>query len=243
MRIGILKTDEVRPEYVDRFGEYPDMFKALLSGVEPGLEFDVYDIKHGRYPDDPEQLDAFLITGSKNGVYDPESWIGPLENYVRELYEIGKPILAICFGHQLVARALGGRAGKSNRGWGVGVQSWATVGEPDWLYARPEEFRLLASHQDQVEALPEDAQLLAQSEFCPFAMFQVGDSVLAMQGHPEFSKEYSRTLLNLRRELIGENNYLQGIKSLDESIDVDLVAGWMLDFLRYAIKRRHAEAA
>jgi GMP synthase-like glutamine amidotransferase len=235
MRIGILKTDQVRPEFAAEFGEYPDMFAALLERVDPALGFVTYDVTRDEYPQSIDEVDAYLITGSRYGVYDDEAWIAPLEAFVRRLVEVGKPLIGVCFGHQLVAQALGGSAGKSSRGWGVGVQTWAIGNRPDWMRGGDDHFRLLASHQDQVETLPPGATLLAGSAFCPVAMYQVGDSVLALQGHPEFVKGYSRGLLELRRDRIGEATYAAGVESLQQQTDEVLVARWMLDFLRRAL--------
>ena len=121
MKLGILKTDAVRPEWVPEFGEYPDMFVALLEQADPSLEFVVYDVEEGQYPDDIEEVDAYLITGSKSSVYDDKPWIARLMDFVQELDRRRKKLVGICFGHQLVAQALGGEAAKSPKGWGVGL--------------------------------------------------------------------------------------------------------------------------
>jgi GMP synthase-like glutamine amidotransferase len=120
MKIGILKTDAVRPEWVPTFGEYPDMFERVLKLVDPDLEFEVWDIEEGEFPTTLDGIDGFIITGSKSSVYDDKPWIRSLEALVRELYEARKKVIGICFGHQLIAQALGGLVDKSPKGWGVG---------------------------------------------------------------------------------------------------------------------------
>ena len=107
MKLGILKTDAVRPEWVPEFGEYPDMFIGLLRLADPALEFRVYDVEEGVYPEDIDEVDAYLITGSKSSVYDDQPWIATLMEFVRELDRRRKKLVGICFGHQLVAQALG----------------------------------------------------------------------------------------------------------------------------------------
>ena len=130
MKIGILKTDAVRPEWVPDFGEYPDMFTALLAKADPDLEFAVYDVEEGEYPDDIDEVDAYLITGSKSSVYEEKAWIARLMDFVRELHAREKKIVGICFGHQIIAHALGGKTEKSHKGWGVGRHTHSFITPP-----------------------------------------------------------------------------------------------------------------
>ena len=232
MRIGILKTDAVREEFLDEFGEYPDMFVALLQAADPSLAFSVYDVEQGEYPLDIDEVDAYLITGSKSSVYEDKEWIRKLEHFVRELHDRSKAMIGICFGHQLIAQALGGKTEKSEKGWGVGRHPAAFTGQPEWHDGESPEFHLLVSHQDQVTEPAPGSQVLAGSEFCEHAVCQVGDHILTFQGHPEFVPAYSENILNLRREMIGEDNYHQGMASLDKPLDRERVARWILGFLR-----------
>lgn len=232
MKIGVLKTDTVRAELVDEFGEYPQMFEQLLGAVDPKLEFQVFDVENGQYPDTIDQVDAYLITGSKASVYDDQPWIHRLTEFVRELHAARHPVLGICFGHQLVAHALGGRTEKSDKGWGVGVHSVAFSTIPPWHDGQDPSFRLLVSHQDQVVQPAPGTEVLAGSEFCENAVCQLGDHILTFQGHPEFIKGYSENLLNIRREVIGEAVYAAGVDSLQQPLDRERVALWMVNFLR-----------
>ena len=232
MKLGILKTDAVRPEWVPDFGEYPDMFIALLGRVDPELEFAVYDVEQGEYPADIDEVDAYLITGSKSSVYEDKPWIATLIEFVRELDRRRKKIVGICFGHQLVAQALGGRTEKSPKGWGVGLHSYRFSSMPTWHDGEDADFTVLVSHQDQVVENAEGAQVLASSEFCDNAVVQIGDHILTFQGHPEFVRGYSREIMEFRREMIGEQTYLTGVASLEGDSEGERVARWILDFLR-----------
>ncbi len=232
MRIGILKTDEVRPEFVDEFGEYPDMFVDLLRSADPTLEFVVYDVEKGEYPQDIDEVDAYLMTGSKASVYEDKDWIHKLEKFVRTLHQRSKRLVGICFGHQMVAQALGGKTEKSAKGWGVGAHR-ATFSElPRWHDQQSPDFTLLVSHQDQVVDPAPGSVVWASSDFCANAVCQLGDHILTFQGHPEFVKGYSETILNLRRDIIGEDIYHAGIESLQQDLDRDRVANWVVKFLR-----------
>ena len=117
MKIGILKTDTVRPEWVGTYGEYPDMFEALLRQVDPDLEFCTWDVEAGELPEDLSAVDGYIITGSKSSAYDDKPWIRALEDFIRHAHLVKVKLVGICFGHQLVARALGGLVDKSAKGW------------------------------------------------------------------------------------------------------------------------------
>jgi GMP synthase-like glutamine amidotransferase len=231
MKLGILKTDAVRPEWVPDFGEYPDMFIGLLRQVDPDLEFRVYDVEDGQYPADIDEVDAYLITGSKSSVYDDKPWIATLMDFVRELARRRKKLVGICFGHQLVAQALGGKTEKSAKGWGVGLHTHRFNQIPHWHDDEAVDFDILVSHQDQVVSNATGARVLAGSEFCENAVCQIGDHILTFQGHPEFVPEYSREIMEFRRKMIGEQTYTNGMASLAANPQRERVARWILNFL------------
>ncbi len=233
MKLGILKTDTVRPEWSPRFGEYPDMFIALLSRVDPTLEFVVYDAEAGELPDSIDEVDAFLITGSKSSVYEDKPWIHQLKTFVARLHEAKKKLVGICFGHQLVADALGGKTEKYQGGWGVGLHRHRFAATPGWHDGGSEALDILVSHQDQVMRTAPGTQVLAGSDFCKNAVCQIDEHILTFQGHPEFVPEYSREIMEFRRELIGETAYTAGVASLTGGEPQgERVARWILAFLR-----------
>lgn len=231
MKIGILKTDSVREEWVPRFGEYPDMFIRLLGSRDPSLQFTVYDVLEHELPARVDEQDAYLITGSKHGVYDDLPWIPELIGFVRKVHEARCKLIGICFGHQLIAKALGGRAEKAAVGWGVGIHHHRFLKRPSWFDDGELEFPVLVSHQDQVLEPAPGTQRLAGSDFCPYAVCQIGEHILTMQGHPEFIPEYSRAIMEFRRERIGEPTYHEGLESLAEAPATERMAQWLLHFL------------
>jgi GMP synthase (glutamine-hydrolysing) len=214
------------------------MFEALFHRVDPTLEFRVWRCLDGEIPDDVEAVDAWMTTGSKFGVNDGLPWIAELEAFVRELWAAGKPLVGICFGHQLMAKALGGEVAKSGKGWGVGLSFNRVTERADWMTPWQPGLDLVVSHQDQVERLPPDTRVLAGSDFCPFYLLQVGELFLGVQGHTEFSKAYSRDLMALRRELVGDERVRQGEASLFAPVDDTLMVRWILEFMRRAIATR-----
>lgn len=236
MKIGILQVDSVRDEYQKEFGNYPDMFEQMLKQAALsilGKEISVinYDTEHGIYPSRIDECDGYVITGSKSSVYDDEPWIKDFRKYVVELHEAKAKLVGICFGHQMIALALGGHSEKSPAGWGVGVHSYDVLKDKDYMRPPLPSVSAIVSHQDQVSSLPVGAELLSGSEFCPNSMFQIDNHILAFQGHPEFSKNYSRTLMNLRREIIGEEVYSEGMQSLEKEIHGDIIAKWIIRFI------------
>lgn len=202
MKIGILETGEVHPDLKSRHGDYPAMFERLLGAVDPELEFATVRVVAGEMPATPGQADAWLVTGSRHGVYDRLPWIEPLKAFLRDCVAARVPVVGICFGHQILAEALGGRAVKSQKGWGLGVQDYELVARPGWMEGLPERFSVSALHQDQVVALPHDATVLARSPHCEFAAVAYGDaeapSAISLQPHPEFGPAFMDELLALR---------------------------------------------
>jgi len=182
------------------------------------------------YPDSDDECDAYLITGSRASVYEARAWIRDLQAYALILHRAKKKLVGICFGHQLIAAALGGKTEDSHKGWGVGVHTSKVVRAQPFMTPALVQFSLLVSHKDQVTLLPEGAELLATSDFCPNAMFSVDKHILAMQGHPEFCKAYASDLMESRSELLGEA--LQpAIASLAVETDEKQVAEWIMKFI------------
>ena len=232
MKIGILQADSVLEQFQPEFGNYPDMFIEALSGAsEKQLEFSVYDVEHGQYPASVNDCDGYIITGSRKSVYDDELWIHELNRYVVQLHEARAKLIGICFGHQMIAMALGGRTESASVGWGVGIHENSVI--IDKSYTRPNltSIAAIVSHKDQVTILPEDAELLATSEFCPNAMFQIDNHILAFQGHPEFRKSYSQALMDMRQDILGDETYTRGVESLAKELQNQTLAKWMLGFI------------
>ncbi len=231
MRIGILQTDAVLEEFQPQFGDYPGMFVELLSGDRDRLpRFVTFRAQDGELPEAAE-CDAYLITGSRHSVYDEQAWIGELAQFVGSAMAAGRKIVGICFGHQLIAHFFGGRTEPASVGWGVGVHGAEIVSRERWMDPHQGTVRMLSSHKDQVVALPEGARPIATSDFCPNAAFAIGDTVMTWQGHPEFSKDYAEALMRRREGLLGPETFAAGLASLENDIDRELLARWILNFI------------
>lgn len=241
MKIGILETGQPPDELIDKYGDYPGMFERLLRTADPGLEFAVYHVIGEQLPAAVDECDAWLVTGSRHGVYDALPWIEPLKLFLKAAYEAGIPIVGICFGHQVLAEALGGKAVKSDKGWGLGVKQYTVYRKPDWMTGVNQDFALNALHQDQVVELPEGTEVLAGSEFCPYAVLAYRGNAMSIQPHPEFQSEYLRDLIEHRRATsLSDADADAGLATLDTPINARQVAEWIVGFLneRVAAKRR-----
>jgi GMP synthase-like glutamine amidotransferase len=233
LQICILETDVLRPELVDQYDSYGRMFERLFACQPIAAEFKVYNVMAGHYPPDSERYDAYLVTGSKADSFGPDAWIQTLKTYLLERYNRGDKLLGVCFGHQLLALLLGGKSERAVQGWGVGIHQYRMANKPAWISPDLDDLTLLISHQDQVTQLPTNATLLASSEFCPIASYCIGDQVLCFQGHPEFVHNYSRALLDLRKQHIGEPAYSNAVDSLQHPHQGHTVAEWMMRFVAY----------
>jgi len=235
LRIGLLQCGHIHSDLVPEHGDYPEVFADLLG--PHGIELETIDVTEGPPPNDPHALDGWVVSGSACSAYDPLPWIAPVEDLLRTVIAAAAPLVAVCFGHQLLAQAMGGRVAKASVGWGVGAHTYELLGPPvPWMDppAPGHTVRLIASHQDQVVELPQGAEVIARSKDCPVAAYTLGPAALAIQPHPEFSAGVSAGLVNRRRDAIGASTADAALASLDAPLDCSLVGAWMAAFLRQA---------
>ena len=110
MKIGILVTGHPPDELREKFGTYDGMFRTLLGGH--GFTFETYHVVDSQFPENAESADGWVITGSRHGAYEDHPWIPPLEDLIRAIHDKGQPLIGVCFGHQIIAQALGGKVEK-----------------------------------------------------------------------------------------------------------------------------------
>lgn len=210
------------------------MFAALLEPHMPAMELTWIDLYRGETPPPAGAYDAYICTGSRCSVYDDRPWIAALKDFVREVQECGKPFVGICFGHQMLAEALGGKVEKAAQGWGVGVHDMYIVRPENWMTPQLSHCKLQYMHADQVQHLPRDSTLLASAEHCRVAMFRIGPRMLGIEGHPEFPAAYVEALLRDRLDRIGPDRVEAGIASLRERTDHETAGRWISNFLEAA---------
>jgi GMP synthase-like glutamine amidotransferase len=229
LRVGILKTGRPPRPAIPQFGTYPDMFMGLLGA--DAYDWLIYAADEGEFPAVPEACDAYIVTGSAAGVYDADPWIGQLLDFLRMAKGRAK-LVGVCFGHQAMAQAFGGQVIKSPKGWGIGEHDYRIVSREPWMDGASA-MRLPASHQDQVVALPPGAEVIAASDFTPFAGLAWRDQpAISMQPHPEFDPAYAAALIEARRgKVYADDEADRALASLSGPDDRARVGRWIASFL------------
>lgn len=224
MKIAVLETGVPPEPLMEEFGSYPDMFAELLGSE---FELESFDVQTGHYPDEGEHA-AYLVTGSPAGVYERLPWIPPLMDFIRGARET--KMIGVCFGHQVMAQALGGEVIKSPKGWAAGLQRYDVLRPQPWSNGE-RRIAIPASHQDQVVVQPPNTEVVAASDFTPFAGLAWSDRpAISFQFHPEFSPAYAKALIEKRYDRV--NTPDEAIASLDAPNDNQHVGAWMRRFLK-----------
>jgi GMP synthase-like glutamine amidotransferase len=224
MKLAILETGVPPGDLKTSFGDYPAMFGRLLGD---GFEIATFDVEAGHFPEDPAAHHAYLITGSPAGVYDPLPWIAPLMDFIRSAD--GAKMVGVCFGHQVMAEALGGHVEKSDKGWGAGLHQYSVVHREPWMDGE-QSIAIPASHQDQVIVQPPNTAVVAESDFTPYAALAWTDRpAISFQFHPEFSPAFAKALIEARYDRV--SNPDAAIASLDAPNDSARVGTWIRRFL------------
>jgi len=222
MKIGILQTGHAPEEVRDELGDVNDFFIRLLDSQ--GFSFETFCVVDGDFPDGPDTCDGWLITGSKHGAYEDHPWIPPLESLIRDVYSAGVPLVGICFGHQIIAQAMGGKVEKFAGGWSIGRVEYAFEDET---------LAINAWHQDQVVQRPAAARVVASNHFCENAALIYGKKVFTVQPHPEFDATFVEGLADHRGPGVVPDAQLAEVReNLPRPIDNGLVAKQIAQFFK-----------
>jgi len=231
IKAAILQCDDVLDKFQPKFGNYPQMIQQLFASQTIDLEFDIFDCRLDEYPRDINQYDFYITTGSRHSVNDALPWIDHMIEFIKLLDDHNKKLIGICFGHQVMALALGQVVESSSKGWGVGLAQNRILQQMPWMDEYRPTLDILVSHQDQVLSIPKGAIVIAESDFCPYFMVQWNDHMLSIQGHPEWVNEYSSALINNRRDIIPPERVNAGLFSLRLKPDNEVFARWMCNFI------------
>ncbi len=194
MHIAVLATNTDDSDFASRHPRDVEKFRVLMQGVRPGWRVTAFDLPKGEFPKSLQGFDGALIGGSPSSVHDEDAWIERLMDLIREGFAAGVPLVGACFGHQAIAKALGGVVGANDRGFVLGTAETEVVAPAPWMepVAR---FRLAAAHGEQVSMLPPGAEVVGRTPGCPAAAYRIGDRVFATQYHPEMTPEFLAALV------------------------------------------------
>jgi len=231
MNIAILNAETLPQPAVENFGSYGDMFVELLQPFDSKLHFTQYFADQQQLPTNPDTYDAFIVTGSRHNAYDIDPWIIDLKHFIQQLQQQKRKCLGICFGHQIIAEALGGKVEKNEKGWGIGVGTFSIEKPPAWIETSQHAFNILISHQDQVSLLPDGATRIATNSFCPNGGYFIENHIFCLQGHPEFNREYIQFLIAKRHSAIGHEKVTSAHKQLNEMIIDKSLGKWIYNFI------------
>jgi GMP synthase-like glutamine amidotransferase len=230
MLIGILQTGAAPDQLAGDMGDYPDMFQRLLA--DQGFTFRTWRVENMDFPASVHDAEGWLITGSRHGAYEDHPFIKPLEQFIRDAFAAHVPIVGICFGHQIMAQAMGGKVERYAGGWSVGPTDYDFGGE---------KVTLNAWHRDQVVKVPDNAQVVGSNAFCANAALLYDDRAFSVQAHPEFRPEFVDGLMRTRGPGLVPDPLMDAARAkLAKPLDDRTMAGRIAAFFR---KARGAQTA
>jgi len=229
-RVGVLLCDDLHVELRSRWPSYLALFEALLSDEQSDLSAVGYRVHDGEWPAAADSADAWLVTGSRASVHENPDWLSRLQGLVREIDDRGMPLLGVCFGHQLIHSALGGRTERSPHGWNLGAYPVRCEAEFAGR-AKGDPLNLYAVHQDHVVSPAPGFERLASSPRCAWYASRRGRT-LTVQGHPEFDQEFFLAIMGRVREKAGDRAVDAAIEGLPSTDHTPLVQSFMREWIR-----------
>lgn len=231
--IGILNAYHFDTSPGNYQEKYLPMIEIFLKNAFPSELIKNYHVAQGDFPVNVEECSLWIVTGSACSCYEEIPWINKLIQFIQEIDRLKVKTIGICFGHQLIAHALGGKVEKSDKGWGIGIRTFEILEYENYMSPMLEgnKCSLLFSHQDHVVILPTRAKRIATDLFCENQIYSIEKHIFCLQGHPEFSRDFARERYLARKEIIGEGLVESAIETLSNSSNENEIAQWFYRFL------------
>ncbi|KAG4420584.1 hypothetical protein IFR04_006291 [Cadophora malorum] len=244
LRIAILECDTPLDNTRAKYGGYGGVFTALLKAgadalnypglsASSGLDLSIFDVVTAQSYPSLENIDAILLTGSKHNSFDDDPWILKLVEFVKQVLEQKRVrIIGVCFGHQILGRALGAKVARSDKGWEISVTAMDLTKKGQELFGRTS-LALYQMHRDIVYDYPEGVEPLASTDRCAVQAMYIPKRYISVQGHPEFTEEIMREIVKLRHStgLFTDDMEKDAIERVDRYQDGVVVAQTFLKFL------------
>lgn len=235
LRIAVLLTNDDNSAFASHFPNDGEKVVQLLQPLRPAWTFEVVPVKDGVLPAGPQAFDGYVVTGSPASVNDDSlPWVGLLLDFIRAVDAARQPLIGLCFGHQAVARALGGQVARHAAGWGLGTAATHCQHTRPWMQPAQSTTTLMAAHNEQVIRMPEGAECLGGSDFCPIGSMQIGQHIWTTQYHPEMPLVFMQALLGYLADKLDAGTLARAHASLAQAADVPLFGQWMVQFFEHA---------
>ncbi len=239
LHIAVLLTNDDSSPFAAHFPNDGQKVVQLLEPLRPDWSYEVVPVKDGVLPASPEAFDGYVITGSPASVNDDSlPWVGSLLDFIRAVHAARQPLIGLCFGHQAVARALGGQVARNAAGWGLGTAPTNWHLQRPWMTPTQATTTLMAAHNEQVTRMPDGAECLGGSDFCPIGSMQIGHHIWTTQYHPEMPLVFMQALLGFLADKLDADTLARAHASLANAADVPLFGLWMAQFIEHARNTR-----
>lgn len=236
IKLGILQTNHDKSvEVGDAFPDDAHRFRDMFDAQDDRFQYRVYMTIGGEVPQDLDEQDAYMITGSPLSVLDKHVFTDDLMDFIRRCDAAKKPLMGACFGHQAIALALGGKVEKSDAGYNVGVEETEFHTPADWMTPQRASLPMYVFHEDQVTELPEGCTLLGSSAGCKNASFAKGDHIFTTQFHPEFSREFMSCVLRFTESHMSEKAARAAWATMDDIPEGHVFVLWTTNFFKKAM--------
>ena len=236
MKIGILVTSNDTTDLATRFVHDGIKFINLLQPIRPHWQLECIQVKDDVFPDDYNDYDGYVICGSPASVNDDDLWIQHLLDMIRTLHAKKIPTIGLCFGHQAIAVALGGKVEPPSQGWGLGTAPTHFNVHKPWMSPPHESLTLYSAHHEQVSQLPEGAEIIGGDDFCPIAAFTIGEHIFTSEYHPEMTKEFMAAVTDQLEGHIPQAVIDKARSDIENGEEGEKFGCWMMQFFEHNLR-------